>query len=172
MHCLPSTFACLCSQCMEPIWLASTFPWMLPLCGTYYMSCINISMNHCMHYVNPPFFVAQLFTRVHIYQLSCQNIMEAPPTPGPIYIWGVDPDNAISWSGLLDPPKVMRSMDDEFNNLANDIDECTGYFLRLQTTALDRYQGCRLVGMHAHMLGRLVHVAINIGLTIPQVEFL
>ena len=39
-------------------------------------------------------------------------------------------------------------------------------------TALERYQRCLLVGMQAHMLGRLVHVAEHIGLTIPQVEFL
>lgn len=29
-----------------------------------------------------------------------------------------------------------------------------------------------MVGMQAHMLGRLVHVAEHIGLTIPQVESL
>ena len=69
----------------------------------------------------------------------------------------------------------MRSMDDEFNNLAHDIDVCTDWFMQLQTnmtTALDRYKGCRLVGMNAHMLGRLVVVIINVGLTIPQVEIL
>ena len=75
----------------------------------------------------------------------------------------------------LDPPMEMRSMDDEFHNLANDIDVCTEQFMQLQTnmtTALDRYQGCRLVGIDAHMLGRMVHATIDIGLTIPQVEFL
>ena len=75
----------------------------------------------------------------------------------------------------LHPPMEMRSMDDEFHNLAHDIDVCTERFLRLQsnmTTALDRYQGCRLVGMDAHMLGRLVHATIDIGLTTSQVEFL
>ena len=75
----------------------------------------------------------------------------------------------------LDPTMEVRSMDDEFINLANDIDVCTERFMQLQTnltTALDRYQGCRLVGMDAHMLGRLVHATIDIGLTIPQVEFL
>ena len=75
------------------------------------------------------------------------------------------------------PPMEMRSMDEEFINLANDIDVCTERFMELQTTMtkdamLDTCQGCRLVGMDAHMLGRLVHAAIEIGLTIPQVEFL
>ena len=81
----------------------------------------------------------------------------------------VDPDRP------LDPTMDMRSMDDKFINLANDIDVCTERFMQLQTnltTALDRYQECRLVGMDAHMLGRLVHATIDIGLTIPQVEFL
>jgi hypothetical protein len=75
----------------------------------------------------------------------------------------------------LDPPMEMRCIDDEFNYLVNKIDEYTGYFMRLQktmTTTLDRYQACRVVGMQAHMLGRLVHVAEHIGLTIPQVESL
>jgi hypothetical protein len=66
-------------------------------------------------------------------------------------------------------------MEDEFNNLAYDIDVCTERFMQLQTnmtTTLDRYQGCRLVGMDAHMLGRLVLATIDIGLTIPQVEIL
>ena len=40
------------------------------------------------------------------------------------------------------------------------------------TTALDIYQGCCLVEMDAHMLGRLVHATIDVELTIPQVEFL
>jgi hypothetical protein len=35
------------------------------------------------------------------------------------------------------------------------------------TTALDRYKGCHLVGMNAHMFGRLVLATIDIGLTIP-----
>ena len=77
----------------------------------------------------------------------------------------------------LDQPMPMTSMDDEFNNLANSIDVCTESFMELQTNitkdaALDRYRGCRLVGMDAHMLRRLVHGAIDVGLTIPQVEFL
>ena len=76
----------------------------------------------------------------------------------------------------LDQPMEMRSMDDEFNNLANDIDVCTERFMQLQanmTTALDRYQGCRMVGMDAHMLGRMVHAAIEgLGLTSAQVEIL
>ena len=75
----------------------------------------------------------------------------------------------------LDQPMEMRSMDDEFNNLANDIDVCTDRFMQLQTNmtiALDRYQGCRMVGMDAHVLGRMVHVAIDIGLTSAQVEIL
>ena len=66
-------------------------------------------------------------------------------------------------------------MDDEFNKLANDIDVCMERFMQLQTnmtTTLDRYQWCGLDGMDAHMLGRLVHASIDIGLTIPQVEFL
>jgi hypothetical protein len=75
-------------------------------------------------------------------------------------------------SGL---PMGSRSMDDEFNNLASDIDVCMARFMQLQaymTTALDRYKGCRLVGMDAHMLGRLVVYSADIGLTIPQVEAL
>ena len=75
----------------------------------------------------------------------------------------------------LDLPMEMWSMDDKFNNLAYDIDVCTKWFMQLQTnmtTALDRYQGCRLVGMDAHMLGRLVLATIDIGLTIPQAEIL
>ena len=76
----------------------------------------------------------------------------------------------------LDLPMEMRSMDDKFNNLAHDIDVCTEWFMQLQTnmtTALDRYiKGCRLVGMDAHMLGRLVLAIIDVGLTIPQVEIL
>ena len=69
----------------------------------------------------------------------------------------------------------MRSLDDEFNNLAYDIDVCTERFMRLQenmTNVLDRYKGCRLVGMDAHMLGRLAHYSVDIGLTLQQVEIL
>jgi len=72
-------------------------------------------------------------------------------------------------------PMERKSMDDEFNNLASDIDVCMERFMQLQaymTTALDRYKGCRLVGMDAHMLGRLVVHSADIGLTIPQVEAL
>ena len=72
-------------------------------------------------------------------------------------------------------PMERRSMDDEFNNLASDIDVCMERFMQLQsfmTTALDRYKGCRLVGMDAHMLGRLVVYSADIGLTSPQVEAL
>ena len=56
----------------------------------------------------------------------------------------------------------MRCIIDEFNYSTKEIDECTGNFPQLQKTmtiALERYQGCHLVGMQAHMLGRLVHAA-------------
>ena len=72
-------------------------------------------------------------------------------------------------------PMEMRSLDNEFNNLAYDIDVCTVRFMQLQanmTNALDRYKGCRLVGMDAHMLGRLVNYSVDIGLTAQQVEIL
>ena len=79
----------------------------------------------------------------------------------------IDPDRP---SNL---PAEMRSLDDQFNNLVFDIDVCTERFMQLQTnmtTALDRYKGCCMVGMDAHMLGRLVLAIIDIGLTIQQVE--
>ena len=114
--------------------------------------------------------------------MSCQDIVDAPPAPAPppaprpigFGEWirrmqTTDPDCP------LDPSTEMRSMDNEFHNLAYDIDVCTERFMQLQTnmtSALDRYQGCRMVGMDAHMLGRMVHAAIDIGLTIPQMEFL
>jgi hypothetical protein len=72
-------------------------------------------------------------------------------------------------------PMERRSMDDEFNSLAYDIDVCMERFMRLQsimTNALDRYKGCRLVGMDAHMLGRLVNYSVDIGLSTQQVEIL
>ena len=75
----------------------------------------------------------------------------------------------------LDPREELGSMDDEFNKLTYDIDVCTERFMQIQTnmtTALHRYQWCGCVGMEAHMLGRLVHASIDIGLTMPQVEFL
>ena len=143
------------------------------------MSCTNMSMNLCMHYARLPSFIPKIFTRVHIFEMPCQDITEAPRVPVP-------PRTSRSgeWIQRLIPavtdeqlvlPMEVGSMDDEFNNLANDIHVCTERFMQLQetmTTALDRYQWCRLVGMDAHMLGRLVHASIDIGLTIPQVEFL
>ena len=77
----------------------------------------------------------------------------------------------------LCPPVEMRSVDDEFLNLVYDIDVCTERFMELQTTmtkdaALDEYEACRLVGMNAHMLSKLVDAATNIGLTVNQVELL
>ena len=40
------------------------------------------------------------------------------------------------------------------------------------TNVVDRYERCRLVGMDAHMLGKLVLYSAHIGLTVPQVEIL
>ncbi len=115
--------------------------------------------------------------------MPCQDIVDAPPAPAPPppaqrpsgfgqcirRMQTADPDRP------LDPQMETRCMDLEFHNLAHDIDVCTERFMRLQTnmtTALDRYQGCRLVGMDAHMLGRLVHATVDIGFTTSQVEFL
>jgi hypothetical protein len=73
--------------------------------------------------------------------MSCQDITEAPPPPQTTFgelmkrMQDADPD------APLDPPMEMRCKDDEFNYLVNQIDEYTGYFMRLQktmTTTLDR----------------------------------
>jgi hypothetical protein len=80
-----------------------------------------------------------------------------------------DPDRPL---GLA---METRSLDDEFNSLTFDIDVCTERFMQLQanmTDVLDRYKGCRLVGMDALVLGKLVLYSADIGLNIPQVEVL
>jgi hypothetical protein len=112
--------------------------------------------------------------------MPCQD---APPnptssTPAPQPTGFGEMIARMQTTGLERPlglPMESRRMDDEFNNLASDIDVCIERFMQLQaymTTALDRYKGCRLVGMDAHMLGRLVVYSADIGLTIPQVEAL
>ena len=101
---------------------------------------------------------------------------QPPPAPPPIgFRELMTGRQTIDLDRPLDLPIEMRIMDDEFNNLVHDIDVCTERFMQLQTnmtTALDRYKGCRLVGMDAHMLGRLVVAIIDVGLTISQVEIL
>ena len=103
---------------------------------------------------------------------SGQNGGQPPPTTFVEFLRKMqspDPD------APLDPPMGELCIDDEFKFLAMQIDECTGYFLRLQktmTTALERYEGCLLVGMQIHMLGRVVRAAEHIGLSVPQLEFI
>ena len=50
--------------------------------------------------------------------------------------------------GPMEPPMGERTIDEEFNYLAEEIDEVTGKFMRLQTTmttALERHTKCLLL---------------------------
>ena len=82
--------------------------------------------------------------------MSCHDIVDAPsipppgPTPRPTTFgeW-IQRMQTTDMDTPLYPPMEMRSTDNDFSNLANDIDVCTGWFMQLQTnmtTALDRYQ--------------------------------
>ena len=75
----------------------------------------------------------------------------------------------------LDPPMEVLCIDDEFSYLVSQIDEYMRYFLRLQktmTTVLEKYQRYLLVGMQIYMRGRVVHVAEDTGLIVPQQVFI
>ena len=116
--------------------------------------------------------------------MPCQDIVDAPLAP--VLDKAPRPTTFGEWIRIMQtaysdrpayPQMELLSMEEEFINLANDIDVCTERFMELQTTmtkdaALDTHQGCRLVGMHAHQLAKLVNAAREIGLTVPQVEFL
>ena len=68
-----------------------------------------------------------------------------------------------------------RTIDDEFNYLAKEIDIITGNFMRLQTsmtTALERYTGCLLLSDRIYNLERVVLVAQHIGFDSQQMAYI
>jgi hypothetical protein len=133
----------------------------------------------CVHHENPPLYVEALFTLVRTIQCPVRMPLPTLPTPPAPQPNGFGELLERMQTADSDRPLGLAmettSLDDEFNNLTFDIDVCTERFMQLQanmTDALDRYKGCRLVGMDAHVLGKLVLYSADIGLTIPQVEVL
>ena len=74
-------------------------------------------------------------------------------------------------SGPVEPTMGERTIDDEFNYLASEIDEVTGKFMRLQktmTTALERYTRCLLLSGRIYDLEMVVLAAEHIGFDSQQ----
>ena len=97
----------------------------------------------------------------HVYDHTEENL-PFPPLLAPCQM-----DQPIHEErGQVDPPWGERTIDDEFNYLAEEIDDVTGKFMRLQTTmttALERYTKCLLLSDRIYTLENVVLAAENIG---------
>ena len=68
--------------------------------------------------------------------------------------------------GPVEPPMGERTIDNKFNYLAEEIDEVTRKFMRLETTmttALERHTRCLLLNNRIYTLERVVLAAQHIG---------
>src|ERR1700737_3601793 len=98
--------------------------------------CLNSSTGAmpCVHHVNPHVFVLALFTCVGTIQYEHRTLwmplLPPPLAPRPTgfgelirRMQTADPDRP------LHPPMALRSMEDEFHNLAHHIDVCAHRFI-------------------------------------------
>ena len=77
--------------------------------------------------------------------------------------------------GPVEPPMGERTIEEEFNYLAEEIDEVTGSLMRLQTTmtiALERYTKCLLLIDRMYNLEMVVLAAQHIGFDSQQMTYI
>jgi hypothetical protein len=67
----PSTFTTHCIVFHQHPHVYAPNVWNLFVLHQHFHEC-----SHCMHYVSPPFFIAQLFTRIHIFQVFLLQILQ------------------------------------------------------------------------------------------------